>query len=82
MKKLWIIQIDGSTNKRSSRASIVLRTLVGQEFKDTIKFGFKTTNNEAEYGFKTTNNEAEYKAVIARLEEYEAEYGFKTTNMF
>jgi ribonuclease HI len=22
---------------------------VGQEFKDTIKFSFKTTNNEAEY---------------------------------
>jgi ribonuclease HI len=41
---------------KSSRAGIVLQTLVGKEFKDTIKFGFKTTNNETEY-----------KVLIARL---------------
>jgi hypothetical protein len=45
----WIIDVDGSANKRSNGAGVVVKPLKGQELKYAIRMGFKATNNEAKY---------------------------------
>jgi ribonuclease HI len=53
---LWIVNVDGSANKRCGEAGMIVKYLEGQGLIYTIRLGFKVTNNKAEY-----------EVVIARL---------------
>jgi ribonuclease HI len=46
---LWIIDVDGSVNKRNSGAGVVVKPPEGQKLRYAIRMRFKATNNEAEY---------------------------------
>ncbi|KAL0458861.1 UNVERIFIED_CONTAM: hypothetical protein Slati_0513300 [Sesamum latifolium] len=45
----WLLHVDGSSTAQGSGAVIVITTPQGEDLEFTIKFGFKTSNNEAEY---------------------------------
>jgi hypothetical protein len=45
----WTIDVDGSANRRSNGAGVVVKSPIGQELKYAIRIGFKATNNEVEY---------------------------------
>ena len=48
-KQQWNLEVDGSSNQRGNRLGIVLTSLEGNHIVRAIRYGFKTTNNEAEY---------------------------------
>ncbi|XP_027905968.1 uncharacterized protein LOC114165580 [Vigna unguiculata] len=45
----WILSIDGSSNQRGSGAGVVLEGPGGVLVEQSLKFSFKTSNNQAEY---------------------------------
>ncbi|KAL0408144.1 UNVERIFIED_CONTAM: hypothetical protein Sradi_1748800 [Sesamum radiatum] len=45
----WLLHVDGSSTTQGSGAGIVITTPQGEDLEFAIKFGFKTSNNEAEY---------------------------------
>ena len=45
----WSIHTDELSNRQTSRASIVLHSLEGDEIECMVRLDFPTTNNEAEY---------------------------------
>ena len=45
----WIIHTDGSSNRQDGGASIVLRSLEGDEIECMVRLDFPATNNEVEY---------------------------------
>ncbi|GKB22371.1 reverse transcriptase domain-containing protein, partial [Tanacetum coccineum] len=47
--KPWILFTDGSSCADGSCAGLILTSLEGIEFTYALRFGFETTNNEAEY---------------------------------
>ncbi|KAG5565479.1 hypothetical protein RHGRI_001387 [Rhododendron griersonianum] len=47
--KPWVLQVDGSTTREASGASLILTSPRGQHLSYTLRFEFKATNNEAEY---------------------------------
>ena len=49
MKGLWVLSVDGSSNKRGSGAKIVLERPDGIQIEQSLKFNFKASNNQAEY---------------------------------
>ena len=52
----WKLSIDGASNAQGSGAGLILTSLEGIDIEYALRFGFHTSNNEAEY-----------KAVIASL---------------
>lgn len=44
----WTLHVDGSANVKRG-AKLVLKGPNGQQYKHTLRFGLKATNNEAEY---------------------------------
>ncbi|GJU85717.1 reverse transcriptase domain-containing protein [Tanacetum coccineum] len=48
-KKAWKLFTDGASSSDGSRASLILVSPEGKEYTYTLRFEFKTTNNEAEY---------------------------------
>ena len=57
---IWKLSVDGAANVQGSGAGLILTSLEGIDIEYALRFGFHTSNNEAEY-------EAEYEAVIAGL---------------
>ena len=55
--KQWIIHTDGSSNRHSGGAGVVIQTLERDKVECMIRLDFLTTNNEAEY-----------EALVARLD--------------
>ena len=45
----WVLYVDGSSNMHGSGAGIILTTLEGIPLEYALRFGFQTSNNEAEY---------------------------------
>jgi len=45
----WTLTVDGSSNENSCGASVVLEGLGDILLEQALKFGFKTSNNQAEY---------------------------------
>ncbi|KAL0456454.1 UNVERIFIED_CONTAM: Ribonuclease HI [Sesamum latifolium] len=45
----WLLHVDGSSTAQGSGVGIVLTTPQGDDMEFTVKFEFKTSNNEAEY---------------------------------
>ena len=48
-QKLWSIHTDGSSNRRSGGAGVVIQTPEADKIECMIKLDFPTTNNKAEY---------------------------------
>src|ERR1044072_4391236 len=49
VRGVWILSVDGSSNKRGSGAGIVLEGPDGIQIEQSLKFNFKASNNQAEY---------------------------------
>ena len=49
VKGLWILSVDGSSNKRGGGAEIVLEGPDGIQVEQSLRFNFKASNNQAEY---------------------------------
>ncbi|KAL0427961.1 UNVERIFIED_CONTAM: Ribonuclease HI [Sesamum latifolium] len=47
--KKWLLHVDGSSTAQGSGAGIVITSPQGEDLEFAFKFGFKTSNNEAEY---------------------------------
>ena len=45
----WSVHTDDLSNRRAGGASIILRSLEGDEIECMVRLDFPTTNNEAEY---------------------------------
>ena len=45
----WELYMDGSSNKQGSGAGIILTSPEGIQLEYALRFGFPTSNNEAEY---------------------------------
>ncbi|XP_021822806.1 uncharacterized protein LOC110764201 [Prunus avium] len=45
----WILDVDGSANQQGCGAGLVLTAPDGAKIEYAIRFGFRTSNNEAEY---------------------------------
>lgn len=45
----WVLNVDGSANARKSGAGIILKTPDDTIIKQSLRFQFQATNNEAEY---------------------------------
>ncbi|KAL0457989.1 UNVERIFIED_CONTAM: Ribonuclease HI [Sesamum latifolium] len=45
----WLLHVDGSSTIQGSGTGIVITSPQGEDLKFTFKFGFKSSNNEAEY---------------------------------
>ena len=45
----WVIYVDGSSNAKGSGAGIILEGPAGLTIEQSLRFDFKTTNNQAEY---------------------------------
>ena len=45
----WILFVDGSSNLKGSGAGIILKGPEGIAIEQSLKFGFKASNNQAEY---------------------------------
>ena len=45
----WVLHVDGSSNIHGSRAGIILTTPEVIHLEYTLKFGFRSSNIEAEY---------------------------------
>jgi len=48
-KTVWLLSVDGSSNKRGSGADIILEGPGEVAVEQSIRFGFDTSNNQAEY---------------------------------
>ncbi|KAK9050039.1 hypothetical protein SSX86_030992 [Deinandra increscens subsp. villosa] len=48
-ERIWILHTDGSSNSDGSGAGLILKSPEGDELTYAIRFGFATSNNEAEY---------------------------------
>ena len=48
-QETWILYVDGSSNKKGSGAGIVLEGPRHFQIDTTLKFEFKTSNNQVEY---------------------------------
>jgi len=48
-KMFWLLSIDGSSNKKGSGADIILEGPGEVVVEQSIRFGFDTSNNQAEY---------------------------------
>lgn len=48
-EKEWIAHVDGSANKRSCGAGVVIRTPIGEKVEYSVHFMFWETNNASEY---------------------------------
>ncbi|KAL0434423.1 UNVERIFIED_CONTAM: hypothetical protein Slati_2776600 [Sesamum latifolium] len=47
--QVWLLHVDGSSTTQGSGAGVVITSPQGEDLEFAIKFGFKTSNNEAEY---------------------------------
>ena len=45
----WKLSVDGATNAQGSGAGLILTSPEGIDIEYTLRFGFRTSNNEAEY---------------------------------
>ena len=45
----WTLHVDGSSNFKGSRLGLVLTFLNGDKIEQSIRCGFRVTNNEGEY---------------------------------
>nr|KYP74660.1 Retrovirus-related Pol polyprotein from transposon 17.6 [Cajanus cajan] len=45
----WTMHVDGSSNQQGSGASIILESPSGITLEQSLRFSFKTSNNQAEY---------------------------------
>lgn len=45
----WIIYVDDSSNTKESGAGIILEGSAGLTIEQSLRFDFKTTNNQARY---------------------------------
>uniref|UniRef100_A0A151UHE5 Retrovirus-related Pol polyprotein from transposon 17.6 n=1 Tax=Cajanus cajan TaxID=3821 RepID=A0A151UHE5_CAJCA len=45
----WTMHVDGSSNQQGSGAGIILESPSGITLEQSLRFGFKTSNNQAEY---------------------------------
>ena len=45
----WILSVDGSSNLKGSGAGVVLEGPGGMVLEYSLRFGFSTSNNQAEY---------------------------------
>ena len=45
----WKLSVDGASNAQGSRAGLILTSLEGIDIEYALRFGFHTSNNEAEY---------------------------------
>ena len=46
---IWKLSVDGASNAQGSGASLILTSLEGIGIEYALRFGFRTSNNEAEY---------------------------------
>ena len=46
---IWKLSVDGASNAQGSGAGLILTSPEGIDIEYTLKFGFHTSNNEAEY---------------------------------
>ncbi|CAL8990397.1 unnamed protein product [Prunus brigantina] len=46
---VWVLHVDGSANQQGCGAGLVLTTPDGGKLEYALRFGFRTSNNEAEY---------------------------------
>ena len=46
---IWRLSIDGDANAQGSGAGLILTSLDGVDVEYALRFGFQTSNNEAEY---------------------------------
>ena len=45
----WVLHIDGATNSKKSRASLIIASLKGVVTEYVLRFNFNISNNGAEY---------------------------------
>ena len=45
----WKLSVDGASNAQGSGAGLILTSLEGIDIEYALRFGFSTSNNEAEY---------------------------------
>ena len=45
----WMLYVDGSSNNKGSRARVILEDMNGVSIEQSLRFMFKTSNNQAEY---------------------------------
>jgi len=46
---MWIVYVDGSSNNKGARAGVVLKGPEGLLVEQSLRFRFKTSNNQVEY---------------------------------
>ena len=46
---IWKLSVDGASNAQGSGAGLILTSLEGIDIEYALRFGFRTSNNEAEY---------------------------------
>jgi len=48
-KTTWLLSVDGSSNRKGSEAGVILKGPGQIAVKQSIRFGFTTSNNQTEY---------------------------------
>ena len=46
---IWKLSVDGASNAQESGAGLILTSQEGIDIEYALRFGFRTSNNEAEY---------------------------------
>ena len=46
---IWKLSVDGASNAQGSGAGLILTSLEGIDIEYALRFGFRTSNNEAKY---------------------------------
>ena len=66
----WKLFVDGASNAQGSGASLILTSLEGIDIEYALRFGFHTSNNEAEYEAVITGLNLAHSLEVDRLEVY------------
>ena len=67
---IWKLSVDGAANAQESGASLILTSPEGIDIEYALRFGFHTSNNEAEYEAVIAGLNLAHSLEVDRLEIY------------
>ena len=67
---IWKLSVDGASNAQGSRAGLILTSPEGIDIEYALRFGFRTSNNEAEYEVVIAGLNLAHSLEVDQLEVY------------
>ena len=67
---IWKLSVDGASNAQGSGAGLILTSPEGIDIEYALRFGFRTSNNEAEYEAVVAGLNLAHSLEVDRLEVY------------